>query len=178
MTDPRKKWNQRYLEGRRSSLHRTLLQFYPLAPVGRALDVACGTGENAIFLAKKGFDVDGIDISDVAIKIARETAKKEGVTVNFKPCPVEVFSWKPEAYDLIVNFYFLERSLFPKILRSLRRGGVLIFETYNVNHLKLNPDFNREYLLDIGELIRAFKDLNIVYYSEVSNVTTLVGVKP
>jgi len=175
--EDRIRWNERYRAGRESVLHATLTRFYHLAPVGRALDIACGTGETSIFLAKKGFKVDAFDISDVAIKRARRKAREEGVRVNFKICEATKFSFKPETYDLIINFYFLERRTFPKIQRALKKGGLLIFETYNEEHLGVNPAFNPSYLLKRGELLNSFKDLELLYYCEVANITTYVGRK-
>lgn len=178
MIEDRLRWNRRYSQGRESVLHLVLTSFYQIARRGRALDIACGTGENAIFLAKKGFKVDAFDMSDVAIRKARLKAKREGVKVNFKPVGVEVFSFGLSRYDLIVNFYFLNRGIFPKIRRALKERGLLIFETYNEEHLLVNPRFNPEYLLKKGELIEEFGDLDVLYYKEVSSITTLVARKP
>ena len=178
MIEDRIRWNRRYLEGRESALHATLTRFYHLAPKGRALDIACGTGETSIYLAKKGFKVDAFDISDVAIRRARIKARREGVKVNFKPVDADLFSFGLSRYDLIINFYFLSRRVFPKIKRALKKGGILIFETYNEEHLSVNPAFNPDYLLRKGELIKAFEDLEPLYYCEVSNITTLVAKKP
>ena len=72
----------------------------------------------------------------------------------------------------------MDRGLFPKIKRALKKGGVLIFETYNEDHLGVNPEFKREYLLSRGELLREFIGMEVLYYSEVSNITTLVAKKP
>ncbi len=177
MNEDRERWNRRYLTGRESPLHLTLCRFYTLARKGKALDIACGTGENSLFLAKKGFEVHAFDISDVAIRRARRKAKREGVRVNFKVCDALKFSFMPETYDLVLNFFFLERRIFPKIVRTLRKGGVLIFETYNVEHRVIRQDFNPAYLLRKGELLRAFSALEVLYYCEVSNVTTLVARK-
>jgi 2-polyprenyl-3-methyl-5-hydroxy-6-metoxy-1,4-benzoquinol methylase len=178
VSEDRQRWNARYREGRESVLHTTLTRFYHLAPLGKALDVACGTGENAIFLAKKGFEVDAFDVSDVAVKKARKKAKMEGVRVNFKPVSAEAFSFGVSRYSLIINFFFLKRELFSKIERALKRGGLLIFETYNKEHTSVNPGFNPAYLLNKGELLRSFKHLEILHYNEVSNITTLVALKP
>ena len=178
MIEDRIRWNIRYSKGRESVLHETLTRFCHLAPKGRALDIACGTGETPVYLAKKGFTVDAFDVSDVAIRKARLKARREGVRVNFKPVDVDIFSFGTSKYDLIVNFYFLNRKIFSKIKRALKRGGILIFETYNEEHLSVNPAFNPEYLLKKGELIEVFSDLVVLYYCEVSNVTTLVARKP
>ena len=178
MIDDLLRWNRRYLEGRESALHTTLTRFYHLAPHGRALDIACGTGETSIYLAKKGFGVEAFDVSDVAIRRARQKAKREGVNVKFKPVDADKFSFGVSRYDIVLNFYFLNRGIFPKIKRSLRSGGVLIFETYNEDHSSVNPCFNPKYLLRKGELIEEFCDMDILYYCEVSNITTLVAKKP
>ncbi len=178
MIDPRDKWNAKYREGRRSPLHSTLVRFYHLAPKGRALEIACGTGENAFFLAKKGFKVEAFDISDVAIRIARKRARREGLRLKLKSVDALKFSFPPNRYGLILNFYFLERRVLPKIKRSLISGGLLIFETYNEEHIAVNPDFNRNYLLKKGELLDSFRDFEVLYYSEISNITTLIARKP
>ncbi|RLJ70470.1 methyltransferase family protein [Hydrogenivirga caldilitoris] len=178
MIEDRIKWNKRYLEGRESALHVTLTRFYNLASPGKALDIACGTGETSIFLAKKGFKVDAFDISDIAIRKARQRARREGVKVNFKSVDAEKFSYGVSKYDLIINFYFLNRNIFSKIKRSLKQNGLLIFETYNEEHTSVRPDFNPRYLLKKGELERVFRDFLLVYYCEVSNITTLVAKKP
>jgi len=177
VSEDRIRWNRRYLEGRESPLHQTLLRFYPLAPTGKALDIACGTGENALFLAKRGFEVHAFDISDVAIAKARRKARREKVRVSFKVCDALKFSYKPESYDLVLNFFFLERKIFPKIIRTLRRGGLLIFETYNMRHRHIRKDFNPAYLLQEGELLKSFSSLQILYYCEISNISTLVARK-
>ena len=177
MIEERKKWNQRYLKGRRSPLHTTLIKFYKFAKPGKALDIACGTGENSIFLAEKGFEVIGVDVSDVAIKRARIEARKKGAQVKFKPIYALKFSYHPDTYNLLINFYFLERRLFPKISRCIKSGGVLIFETYNKKHSLNNPYFPKEYLLTTQELIRSFREFEILHYSEEGAITTFVGIK-
>ncbi len=174
----RKRWNDKYSGGRRSSLHTTLIKFHSLAKRGKALEIACGTGENSVFLSKRGFEVIAFDISDVAIREARRLAKREGVRPTFKILPAQKFSYPPNRFNLIANFYFLDRRILPKLKRSLAKGGILIFETYNIRHLRVKGDFNRNYLLEIGELIGFFKDLEILYYDETSNITTLVARKP
>ena len=173
----RDRWNEKYKQGWRTSLNATLLRFYQLASKGKALDIACGSGDNSIFLAEKGFSVDAFDISDEAIKIANALALKRGVKVNLLMSDIESFPFKGEYYDLIINFYFLDRNSFSKITASLKQGGLLIFETYNEKHLLSKPSFNRSYLLREGELRKVFKELEIVYYEEASNITTLVAKK-
>ncbi len=153
-----------------------MVRFYKLAPEGRALDIACGTGENAIFLARKGFCVDAFDISHVAVNIARRESKKKNAIVNFKVCEAKKFPYGLDKYDLILNFYFLERDILKKIQRALRKGGFLIFETYNFKYLNINPSFSSDYTLKEGELLELL-NLEIVHYDESSHITTYVGRK-
>jgi len=178
VNEDRIKWNKRYAGGRESILHATLSCFCHLAPVGRALDIACGTGETSIYLAKKGFSVDAIDISDVAIRRARRKARRNHIRVNFKSVDAEKFSYGIDRYSLITSFYFLNKKLFPKMERALKSGGVLILETFNRKHRTINPEFNPLYLLERNELLRKFKTLEVLYYCEVSNITTYVARKP
>lgn len=173
----RERWNLKYKNGWRTTLNATLLKFYTLAKKDRALDIACGSGDNAIFLAEKAFLTDAFDISDVAIEIAKENALKRGIKVNFLRSDAESFEFKPETYDLILNLYFLDRQILPKIESSLKEGGILIFETYNLKHLKVKPTFNRDFLLREGELKEIFKNLEVLYYDESTNITTFVAKK-
>jgi SAM-dependent methyltransferase len=75
-----------------------------LAP-GRALDLACGEGQNAIWLASLGWDVTGVDYSDVAIAKARARAAREGVAVEFMSADLVEYEPEHAAYDLVVVLY-------------------------------------------------------------------------
>ena len=172
------KWDERYRRGRRTPLRDSVVRFSAFAPLGEALDMACGTGTNSIYLAKKGFRVTGVDISREAVRLARIRAKREGLSnVTFKVLDLTRFSFKPERYSLIVCTYFLDRKPFPRIRRSLRAGGLLIYETYNENYLKERPDFNRNYLLKKGELLEAFGDMEVLLYDETGSATLFVGIR-
>lgn len=173
--EDKERWEERYRRGWRSSLRKTLIDFYSLAKVGKALELACGTGENALFLANNGFWVDAIDISCNAIEIAKEEAKRRGLKVNFICADLEDYKLPEDTYDLVINFYYLNRDLCPQIVKALKAGGILIFETYNHRHICLRPDFNPNYLLSEGELLDLFKDLEVIYYREEYNLSTLVA---
>lgn len=143
---------------------RLLLDFIPALPVGRALDIACGEGRNAIYLAREGFDVDAIDISDAALNKGRTAAG--GLKINFTAADLEGFKIPANTYELIVNFNYLQRSLVPAIKNGLKRGGYLIFETYTLEQKELGHPKNPEFLLGPNELLRLFSDLHIIYYRE------------
>ncbi len=161
-----------------------LVKQLPLLPKGAALDIAMGEGRNAVFLAKKGFLVDGVDISSVAIRKAEELAAESGVKLRAKVADLRKYRISPRHYDVILNFYYLQRSLVPGIKEGLKSGGVVVFETHTVDHLK-NPGaagWNRDFLLLPGELKQMFRDYEILHYSESNDgrnaIASLVAKKP
>lgn len=160
-----------------------LVQQVEKLPKGRVLDIAMGEGRHAVYLAKKGFQVEGVDISDVGIRKAQKLAAENGVKIKAVNADLNKYRIQPNSYSVILNFYYLQRSLFPQIVAGLKKGGVLVFETNTMDHLK-NPagkDYEKEYLLEAGELKRAFSELEILYYSETNDgknaVASLVARK-
>jgi len=138
-----------------------------LFPRGRALDVAMGNGRNAVYLAKKGFEVLGIDISPEAVKRSLDLAVKCGVSLRTRVVDLEQNSHIEEkAYDLIICFNYLQRSLFPHIKEGLRTGGMVVYETFTVDQARFGKPKNPEYLLKHNELLRMFLDFRVLRYYE------------
>lgn len=155
-----------------------------LLPVGKALDIAMGEGRNAVFLAKKGFKVDGVDISEVALRKARRLARENHVSIQTINADLNRYQIKPETYEVIVNIDYLQRSLVPQIKRGLKKGGVVVYETYTVEQLQnpTGPQLRRDTLLEKGELRELFKDFQILVYRETNDAraarASLVARKP
>lgn len=162
MDDDRIKWNRRYAGeewflGRNASSYLVeQIDFITrICPGREALDIACGEGRNSIFLARRGFHVTGIDISDTGLVKARRWAEEERVQVDFVAADLERFV--PErTYDLIINFNFLLRQLIPRLVEALSPGGVLVFDTI-LDTPALPGEHNREFLLQSGELPALFR---------------------
>jgi tellurite methyltransferase len=170
----RERWNQRYRAGafdfdptawlvERQSL------LLPRRPAARALDLACGAGRNALYLAGLGYNVDAWDISDVALDLLRaevERRRATGQSLNIAPLRVDLESASlPEsAYDLVVTIHFLERSLFASMATALRSDGLLLVQT--LMRRAAPDDRNPAYLLEPGELRAAFPWLELVEYQE------------
>jgi len=135
---------------------------------GRALDVATGEGRNAVFLAQHGFDVDAVDISEVGLKKAKKLAKEAGVKINTFHVDLGNYQIRPEGYDLITDFYFLKRSLIPKIRRGLKKGGKVAFETYILEHRNLATRGPKQakYFLKPNELLKLFNRFRVLRYRE------------
>jgi tellurite methyltransferase len=166
----RERWDARWAEPKSAHVrepHPLLVRFVLRNPQvrGRALDVACGVGQNTVWLAQRGFTVDAVDISPVALEHAQRSAAEVGLApraVNFIQADLEGWSPTVEAYDLVVGFRFLNRRLWPRLQAALRRGGWLVYQTYNLRKLNSDSDCPFEYLLEIGELLHTFSGWDIV----------------
>jgi tellurite methyltransferase len=161
MTDDRDKWNDRYAAagfylGPDPSrfLAENIARIKDLAPGQKALDIACGEGRNSIFLARHGFAVTGLDISEEGIAKARKWAKAEGLAVSFLCEDMETYEFT-EAFDLIINFNFLLRDLIPKMVEALNPGGLIVFDTI-LETPTLEGSHKKPYLLQPGELRTIF----------------------
>lgn len=135
-------------------------------PRGRALDLATGSGRNAIFLAINGFEVDAIDYSSAAVNQLQSFVKQQSLGVTVKQEDLTVYQIPENTYDLIINLNYLERSLIPQIIKGLKRGGMILFETYTIEQPRYGKPNNPDYLLKPNELINSFKELHIIYYHE------------
>ncbi|TVM03878.1 MAG: SAM-dependent methyltransferase [Candidatus Brocadia sp. WS118] len=140
-----------------------------LLPRGKVLDIAMGEGRNAVFLAKHGFEVDGCDISEAAIKKARELARESNVAIHAFVADLETYQLPKDTYDVIICFYYLQRDLVPQMKAALKPGGVIIYETYTIENWErgFEGPKNKDYLLQSNELLHLFKDLKILYYREL-----------
>jgi SAM-dependent methyltransferase len=135
-------------------------------PPGRALDIATGRGRNALFLAKRGFDVEGIDISAAGLIEAERRAREESLTISWRQADLEGIELPEACYDLIVNFNYLQRSLVPQIMGALKTGGFLIFETYLIGHEAFGEPKNPAYMLGHNELLDLFRGFRVLFYRE------------
>jgi SAM-dependent methyltransferase len=183
------RWNQRYSESPSSwSEPDTFLisayeEFLADAQPETALDLAGGAGRNAIWLAERGWRVKLIDISDVALKMAREkfasaeqefSSQPRSAAVPFGALETEIVDLNSvddlgtEQYDLITVFYFLRRELFPAIVRALKPGGTLIYRTYTLDRMKVpGGPSDPKYLLQPNELLHAFRGMRALRYHEM-----------
>jgi tellurite methyltransferase len=138
-----------------------------LLPKGRALDVAMGNGQNAVFLAKMGFAVEGVDISPDAVKTALEAARKAGVAIKAEVADLEGdYRVEQGAYDVIICFRYLQRSLIPQIRNGLKKGGMVVYETFTVEQARFGRPRNPDYLLKHNELLHLFLDFRCRFYQE------------
>lgn len=138
-----------------------------LLPKGRLLDVAMGNGRNAIFLATMGFDVEGVDISPEAVNSALAMARRAGISIKALVADLDAdYCIEEGAYDVIICFKYLQRSLMQQIKDGLRKGGMVIYETFLVDQAQWGKPKNPDYLLEHNELLNMFRDFRCLRYRE------------
>lgn len=170
-TEDQKRWDERHAaHGGEDEASPFLRQIFELGAweiqPGRALDIATGKGKNARYLAERGFRVEAIDISEVALAEARRLAKAKGLKIAFRQADLEKIELPESAYDMILNFNYLQRSLIPPMKRALKLGGYIVFETFLIEQRVLGHPRNPAYLLGHNELLKLFSDFRILYYRE------------
>jgi len=163
------KWNARYRAGNhdRSGPVQVLSEFgYLLPRKGKALDLACGTGANALFLARHGLITSAWDISGEAISVLRERAVKNNLAVKTRVCDVTTARLPAHRFDVITVSYFLERALFPAIINALKQNGLLFYQTWlRERHTEKGPH-NDNFRLGANELLQLCSSLHIIHYRE------------
>jgi SAM-dependent methyltransferase len=135
-------------------------------PRGRALDVACGDGRHALFLARHGFRVDAIDRSYAALEKARSLARSEDLSTQFVQADLESYPLPKRRYLLVVNIRYLDRSRWAALKESLRPDGRIIVETFLREQQRFGHPRNPAFLLEPGELRSAFQEFEILSYEE------------
>jgi tellurite methyltransferase len=159
-------WEQHYAETENLTLPPAalLVEVADLTPPGRALDLACGAGRNALYLAGLRWDVVAVDSSPAAMRLVRERAASTGLRINARVADLEAgdFAIEPSGYDLICDFFYLQRDLFAKIREGVRPGGLVAAEIH------LRDDQPHRFVLEPGELRKEFEGWKILYYSEAA----------
>jgi len=167
--DERRAWDDRYGSGEyqpRPVAGPFLEAWIDRLPVGRALDIACGAGRHALRLAAAGFQVDAVDVSRVAIELAREEAGRRGLEVNWVVGDLDHYELPAATYDVITVIRYVNPRLWPRLVDALAPGGWILIE----HHLRTTADVDGprspEFRLEPQELLEAFDSLRIVFYEE------------
>jgi tellurite methyltransferase len=166
--EDRRKWNTRYREQagtqEPSGFLRSLAEQLP--STGRALDVAGGSGHDALWLARRGLDVTLVDVSDVALERAVEAARESGVSLRVQRLDLEVEPLPPGPFEVVLCLNYLWRPLFATFPEVLAPGGLLVFAQPTRSNLQRNPHPSARFLLEDGELPRLLQDLEVVSSTE------------
>jgi SAM-dependent methyltransferase len=174
-SDEREMWDRKYREGSHGLTDPDPLLPYayeefvqPLFPQGgAALDVAGGVGRHSIFMAKHGWKVTLLDISDIGIAQARKNAGELGDLIDYQVTDLTLTQWEASHYDLVMVFFYLERGIFRQLADAILPGGLLIYKTYT----HLAPKFGKGpshpmHLLKENELLHTFPGMTVLHYKE------------
>ena len=139
-----------------------------LPPRGEALDVACGRGRHALWLASRGYVTTALDNSADNVAFVAEEASRRGLSVHADVKDLEAGSvfLGQASYDVIVVVHYLHRPLFPALIAALRPGGVLVYETFTRAQAARGKPTNPAFLLEAGELARLVAPLEILRQRE------------
>lgn len=169
----REKWDARYREGSystRTHPSTLLTEWLPRLPRGRALDVACGAGRNALALAAAGYRVDAIDISPVALARARATALSRGLDIRWLEADLDSPDWNaPLAamrYDLIVWVRYVNTALMPALIEHMADGAWLVCEQHLSTSLGVAGPSNPAFRLPANALLKSAAGLRVPFYRE------------
>lgn len=169
--DDKLRWDKQYQSARGVGLPSQFLReclesaSWP-ARCGKALDIACGQGRNAIYLAQRGFEVTAVDVSSVALDTAARCAAEQNFSIHWQQADLETLTLPADEYDLVINFNYLQRSLIEPSKRSVKKGGCVIFETYLIDQASSGHPRNPDYLLGHNELLEFFCDFRVLHYHE------------
>lgn len=163
-------WDARYRRGEHATAepNRLLVRAANGLAPGRALDIACGAGRHAIFLAERGWQVTAVDASGVGIELTLKRARERGLKVDARVADLERegFAIDAAAYDLISVFYYLQRDLWTQIRAGLRPGGVVVAAIRLMGDDPRARPSNPAFLLRPGELRAEFRGWEIIHYHE------------
>jgi len=135
-----------------------------LPRAGIALDVACGHGRNAIWLAEHGLRTIGVDRDESAVAWVNQEATRRVLplwaqVVDLESGPPFI---EPDSFDLVVVVHYLHRPLFPSLVAALRPGGMLVYETFTRTQAARGKPTNPAFLLEPGELAELVRPLDVL----------------
>ena len=195
----RDKWNARYLAGAyEARMHPSALlehwagRLHVNGPAPRAIDLACGSGRNALFLARSGWRVDAVDISAVALARLRAAADAEGLPVNcverdLEPAPSALDGFAERSFNLALSIRYTDMQLVRALPRVLVPGGYLIAEMHLITEKTVAGPRSPRFRVAPGELRKAGSALELLNYHEglvtdpdgrIVSLAQLVGQAP
>ncbi|WP_426991551.1 class I SAM-dependent methyltransferase [Methylomonas sp. CM2] len=175
MNDLQAKWDAIYQAAHQPGPPTEVLAEHPflLPAEGSALDLACGLGGNALFLAEQGLRVQAWDISARALEILASHAKLRSLDITCRQHRIEADSLRNQLFDVIVISRFLDRTLCNAIMTALKPEGLLFYQTFIRDKPEPIGPSNPAFLLNRNELLQLFAPLTPVYYREYARTGDL-----
>ncbi len=167
------KWDRIYQtrdHGNKQAAEILIENQHLLSESGKALDLACGLGANAIFLAEHNLETHAWDISKEAIAKLNQKAKEFNIKITTEVRDVINNPPAQDTFDIIVVNHFLERRIIKHLITALRKNGLIFYQTFIKDKVSDTGPKNPDYLLDKNELLTLFDGLNILVYREEGSV--------
>lgn len=168
--DEQETWDRRYSSGEyrpRTEPSAYLRARLAGVPRGRALDLGCGAGRNAMLLAEAGFEVDAIDVSAEAIAIARAESDRRGLRIGWRVADLDDIDLGT-GYRLISMIRYMNRRLWPLLPAALDTSGRLVVEHHMIStDAAVSGPPGDGFRLRPQELLHAFGSLRILHYEEL-----------
>ena len=144
-----------------------LLEVFDQLPVGRALDLACGRGRNAIELARRGYAVTAVDQSDEALAQLSAIAESNALPITCLRVDLETGPLVlDQPFDLVLCFFYLHRPLMPWLLAQVKPGGIAVVRTFSSAGNFPSGQLNPEFVLQPGELLTIFSGWEVLRHEE------------
>ncbi len=172
--DARTYWDTYYTEkpfAAGKAPHPFLLQMIHRLETGKVLDVGMGEGVNSVYLAQKGFQVKGFDLSKVAIEHAKQLARDTGVTIEAQTADLDLYLFGIMEYDSIVmtNFRPSVNRYYTSIISAMKQGATLLISSLGVPEMGEaigSAEAYRNFYFSSNEILRELKGLRILFYQE------------
>jgi len=165
----RSRWEAKHAAGTHEETQpaAVLLEYAHLLPErGLALDLACGRGANALFLARRRLETVAWDISTIAVESVLDAARRAGLSLRAEQRDVVQQPPAPRSFDVIVVSRFLDRALVPALITALRPRGLIFYQTFRRDAPGTEGPRRPEYRLEPGELLRLFAPLGPLAHHE------------
>ena len=156
-------WEERYSTPGRGPRQPEpfVVESLPYLRRGALLDVACGEGRHALYLASQGgFRVLGVDRSPTAIEVCRKRAAERGLEARFQELDLEREILPAGPFATIVATRYWQPDLCSQLVERLEGGGILLYESYTYDYLRYGPR-RRDFLLAPGQLREVFAGLGL-----------------
>ena len=169
----REKWDRKHAEAIPVAQEpaKVLTEYaYLLPKTGIALDLACGRGGNALFLARRELVVHAWDISRIAIDELQRQAGAENLEIQTSILDVSECPPSSKTFDVICVSFYLERAIASQIMDALKPQGLLFYQTFTHERVSDEGPSNPSYRLASNELLELFAPLHILAYQELGLV--------
>lgn len=170
MMSDQQRWNDRYDDAIASatvSPPNALLEMAQFLPSsGKAVDLAGGLGDAALWLAQRGLDSTLVEVSDVACTVAAERAQLSELELTAVHHDLAAEGIPGDDWDVITCFHYLDRPVLRSISDSLRPGGIALVGIATITNLERHERPSARFLLDPNELPELLDGLEVIMHTE------------